>query len=132
MFKQMFSFFEYIFFKHQCGFSKGSSTQQCFLSILEKYKNAVDKGKTFGALLTDRSDASDCLNHERLVAKVSAYGLTLPAWKLIHYYLSHRKQRLRVNNSYSLWQDILFGVAQGSVLVSLLFSIFLAYLFFHC
>ena len=50
--------------------------------------------------------------------------------KLTHNYLSNRKQRVRVNDSYCLWQDILFGVSQGSILGPLLFNIFLADLFF--
>ena len=109
---------------------KGFSTQQCLLTLLEKWKNAVDKGKMFGALLIDLSKAFDCLNHELLIAKINTYGFTLPALKLIHNYLSNRKQRVRVNDSYSLWQDILFGIPQGSILCPLLFNIFLADLFF--
>ena len=50
--------------------------------------------------------------------------------KLIRNYLSNRKQRVRVNDSYSFWQDILFGVPQSSILGPLLFNIFLADLFF--
>ena len=84
----------------------------------------------FGVLLTDLSKVFDCLNHELLIAKLNAYGFTLPALKLIHNYLSNRKQRVRVNDSYSLWQDIQFGVPQGSILGLLLFNIFLADLFF--
>ena len=71
--------------------------------VIGKWKNAVDKGKMFGALLTDLSKAFDCLNHEFLIVKLSAYGFTLLALKLIHNYLSNRKQRVRVNHSYSLW-----------------------------
>ena len=130
MFKQMSSFFEDIFSKHQCGFRKGFRTQKCFLTLLEKWRNAVDKGKLFGALLTDLSKAFDSFNHELLIAKLNAYGFTLPSLKLIHNYLSDRKQLVRVNDSYSLWQYILFGVPQGSILGPLLFNIILADLFF--
>ena len=84
----------------------------------------------FGALFTNLSKAFECLNHERLTVKLNAYGFTLPALKLIHNYLSNRKQRVRVNDSHSLWQDILFGVPQGSILGPLLFNIILADLFF--
>ena len=84
----------------------------------------------FGALLTDHFKAFDCLNHELLIAKLNAYGFTLPVLKLIHNYLSNRKQRVRVNDSNSLWQDILFGVPQGLILGTLLFNIFLADLYF--
>ena len=82
-----------------------------------------------GGLLTDLLKAFDCLNHELLVAKLNAYGFTLPALKLVHDYLSDRKQRTRVNNSYSTWLEILFGVPQGSILVPMLYNI-LADLFF--
>ena len=99
MFKQMSSFFEDIFSKHQCGFRKGFSTQQCLLTLLKKWKNAVDKGKIFGALLTDLSKAFDCFNHQLLIAKLNAYGFTLPTLKLILNYLANRKQRVRVNDS---------------------------------
>ena len=76
------------------------------------------------------SKAFDCLNQELHIAKLNAYGFTLPALKLVHDYLSDRKQRTRVNNSYSTWLEILFGVPQGSILCPLLFNIFLADLFF--
>ena len=87
----MSSFFEDIFSKHQCGFKKSFSTQQCILTLLEIWKNAVDKGKMFGALLTDLSKAFECLNRKLLLllAKLNAYGFTIPALKLIHNYLSN-------------------------------------------
>ena len=52
---------------------------------------------------------------------------------LLFSYLKNKKQRVRLNNTYSRCIDILFGVAQGHILGPLLFNIFLSYLFllFH-
>ena len=74
MFEQMSQFFENIFSKYQCGFRKGFSTQQCLLAMLEKWKRSVDNSKMFGALLTDLSKTSECLDHGLLIAKLKAYG----------------------------------------------------------
>ena len=130
MFKEMSQFFDKIFSKYQCGFRKGVSTQQCLLAMLEKWKRSIDNGKSFGALLTDLSKAFDCLDHELLIAKLNAYGFHLSALKLIHDYLSNRKQRTKINSTYSKWHEILFGVPQGSILGPLLFNIYLIDLFF--
>ena len=92
MLKQISEFFENIFSKNQCRFKKSHSTQQCLLVMLEKWKRLVQSGKAFGALLTDLSKAFDCLDHEPLIAKLNTYGFSLPALRLIHDYLSHRKQ----------------------------------------
>ena len=67
----------------------------------QKWKRSVDSDKTFGALLTDLSETFDCLDYELLITKLNAYRFSLPAFRLIHDYVSQRKQRTRVNNSYS-------------------------------
>ena len=62
--------------------------------MLEKWKHAVDNKKVFIVLLTDLSKAFDCICHDLLIAKLNAYGLSLPALKLVHSYLQNRKQRM--------------------------------------
>ena len=105
----MSTYFDKIFSKYQYGFRKGYSTQQCLLALLEKWKSAVEKGKVFGALLTDLPKAFDCLNHKLLMAKLNAYGFTLRALKLVPDHFSERKQRKRVP------QDSILGPFGGSI-----------------
>ena len=76
-------------------------------------------------LLRDLSEVFDCLPHELLVTKFHAYGFSLAALRLVCSYLSNRKQRTKMNESYNSWEEILFGKPQGSILRPLLFNIIL-------
>ena len=97
--------------------------------MLEKWKSAVDKGKSFGALLTGLSKAFDCLSHERLLPKLHYYRFIISALRLIHSYLKNRPQRTKINITNSSWKEIVFEVPQGSILGPLFFNIFLCDLF---
>ena len=55
--------------------------------MLEKGKNAVDKGKVFSVLLTDLSKTIDSLPHELIITKLNGHGFKLPALKLTYSYL---------------------------------------------
>ena len=127
LFKQVSEYFEPILSKFQCGFRKGYSAQHCLLAMLEKWKLAADNKRNFGALLTDLSKAFDCLPHDLLLAKLNAYGFSLPALRLVQSYLSNRKQRTKINSEFSPWEEILFGVPQGSILGPLLFTFYVIY-----
>ena len=101
MYDQIATYFERIFSSYQCGFRNGYSSQQCLLAITEKWKKIVDTEGVFGVRLTDLSKAFDCIPHDFLIAKLEAYGFHIDALKLIHDYLSNRKQRVKVNDAYS-------------------------------
>ena len=48
----------------------------------------------------------------------------------VYSYLKNRKQRTKIISTYSCWEEIIFGVPQGSIPGSLLFNIFLCDLFY--
>ena len=78
----------------------------------------------------DLSKAFDCIPHDLLIAKPSAYGLNDNALKYIYTYLKSRKQCVCVNNVCSDFKDISLGVPQGSVVGPMLFNAFLNNFFF--
>jgi hypothetical protein len=60
--------------------------------------------------------------HDILICKLSAYGLSDNATKLMLSYLSNRKQQLKIENIVSTWANIQKGVSQDSIFGPLLYQ----------
>ena len=128
--EQLDKHFSDLLSKYRCDFRHGYGTQNCPLAMIEKLRKIRDKKGSFAAVLTDLSKAFDCIPHNPLIARLSAYGFGRKSLIFISAYLKIRKQKTRIGSAFSDYLNILFGVPQGSILGPILFMIFLSDLFY--
>ena len=77
----------------------------------------------------DLSKAFDFIPHDLLVAKLHLYGLSEAGVTFVHSYLKHRIQGVEVSDTESVFQILLSGIPQGSILGPILFNILMSDLF---
>ena len=106
------------------AYRKSYSTQHVLVKMIEEWRENLDKNFFVGAVLTDLSKAFDCIPHDLLIAKLSAYGLSSDSLCYIYSYLKDRKQCVQINNKQSEFDTIISGVPQGSIFGPILFNIF--------
>ena len=127
---QLMSYFEKYFSPFMSAYRKSYSTQQVLIRLLEEWREKLDKNFVVGAVLMDLSKAFDCIPHDLIIAKLAAYGIKRKNLRLIYSYLKGWKQCVKINNTYSDYNEISSGVPQGSILGPILFNLSINNLFF--
>ena len=115
--------------KQLTRFRKNNRTQHCLSCILEIWKKGLDKGGYICGIITDLLKAFDISNHNLLIANLGTNGFETEALRYMKSFLTNRKQRVRVNKTFSECERITTSVPQGSILRPLLFNIVLNDLF---
>ena len=87
-------------------FQRGFSTQHALIPMIENARKILEKGGTFGAFLTDLPKAFDCMTHDLLMVKLHALNFDMNPINWIFDYLTGRKQRVKINSSFSSYLDI--------------------------
>ena len=120
---QLASYLDNYFSPFISVYRKSCSTQQVIIRLLEEWRETLDKNFIVGAVLMDLSKAFDCIPHDLIIAKLAAYGFKRETLGLIYSYLKGRKQCVKINNTYSDYNEIISGVQQGSIPGPVFFSL---------
>ena len=114
-----------LFAKEQHGFQSGRSCMTQLMVATEYWTNILQQGDSVDIIYLDFKKAFDSVAHKRLLIKLKAYGIDGLLLNWITDFLTGRKQRVVINNTYSSWSDVISGIPQGSVLGPILFSIYI-------
>ena len=110
---------------YQHGFRQKHSTESQLISTLEEIAKSMDNNIQTDILILDFSKAFDTVAHQRLLKKLTFYGIDNATTQWIRTWLTTRNQRVVVDGEASTTVHVDSGVPQGTVLGPLMFLLFI-------
>jgi len=109
----------------QHGFRSKRSCETQLVTFVQEIVDAMPGGGQTDVILMDFSKAFDRVPHQRLLQKLSYYGIRGPVHRWIQHFLVERQQRVLVDGACSEFVDVRSGVPQGSVMGPILFLLYI-------
>ena len=112
-----------IIHNYQHGFQQGYTAESQLITVTEDILiiYEMDHKLQTDIILLDFQKAFDTVPHQRLLSKLSSYGIQNQTYS----WLTRKKQQVIVDGSTSVWTTVKSGVLQGTVLRPLMFLIYI-------
>ena len=110
---------------NQHGFRSTRSCETQLVNTIEAIAREIDHRGQMDMLILDFSKAFDTVPHQRLLYKMSHYGITSNTLQWVSAWLTKRQQRVCLDGESSRNNPVRSGVPQGMVLGSLCFLIYI-------
>ena len=109
----------------QYGFRSRKSTTHAVTKLLSYVVNAFHEKKFCACFYLDLRKAFDTIDHSILLKKLNHFGFRGQCYNYLKSYYQNRKQYVYLNGYKSEVLNIVNGVAQGSILGPLCFSLYI-------
>ena len=111
----------------QSAYCKHHSMESCLLKIKTDILDAIDNQKVTALILLDASAAFDTIHHDILLQGLKTkFGFRGTVLKWMESYIRPCRQRVVIDGAKSKWITLDQGIAQGSVLRPIAFTLYMS------